>query len=302
MGASVTKNLGPVYFNAIGPAPKLAFHTYDQLTSGMTVKITEEERVVLSKMFPTRLTIELPPGEKYRVPQTKGRLVELVLTDPNCILLANGYEKLIGAGTFTFIKYLMPCCDVDILHLGPFEIAFYDLDDKYLSTLSHIGSVNFYLPGKTPESKPELWGYKYATMARNDTDEPLSATIATSYNAQYEKSDTTSCYVYSYTIGELQKHPILVEMEEEWGLVWDRDLIRESAPPCIALRVKVDKLREFIDFAKEVCPDMGLNGFDTYDRKEIYQPPEEKKKQEEENLGKIEKDFEELLASGLIYR
>jgi len=89
-------------------------------------------------------------------------------------LFANQDEKIIGAGTFTFIRYLMPCCDVFIKHSGPFQIAFYELEVKYLDALDSIGFINFYLPGKTPDAEPELWGYQNATMGRNYTNKPVS--------------------------------------------------------------------------------------------------------------------------------
>lgn len=294
---SLVKDVGPVYFNAMGPAPKLAYHIFDKY---INEKTSIDDRKALLSVFPPSLTIDLPPGDKYRIPSSKGYIIELILTDPGCVMTANQDKIVLGVGTFTFIRHLMFCCDLFIEHSGPFEIKFYDLEDKYLEMLGCLDYINFYLPGADGEK--QLWGYGGGTMGKNTSKSPLRVTLGVSYDSIYEKVDTTSGYVYSTEIETLQKHPKMFEMREEWGLSWDEDLIRQSYPPCICVSVKVNKLGEFFDFAEEVCPDMKTTGFDKYDSKEVPQDPKEISRQEQNNLAKLEKRFEELLESGLVYR
>jgi len=52
---SISKKLGPVYFNAIGPAPKTAFHFYDKFEEAELVRngksILEETKELILRTF-----------------------------------------------------------------------------------------------------------------------------------------------------------------------------------------------------------------------------------------------------------
>lgn len=290
------KTLDPVYFRAIGPVPKTAFYTADVLNEGVPSSLAEE----IDRLFPKQLIVCIP--SEYREPyiiQTKSSfLFELTTTDPNCILDFGEYSMDLGAGTFTFLSSLSIYMQFKILHAtGTFTINYYDLDSSIKDKLFELSAINFYVPGKGGE---ELWCYSNGATRRVST--PLPLKIEGNYKREYEMTNTTSGYIYSHTIEVLQQHPRLLEMKDTWDLDWDRNLIRQSFPPCIAASVGVEHRGEFFDFVREICPDARHSGFDRYDSKEIPQDPEFIEEQTKKSIEEKERNIEDLLAEGIIYK
>lgn len=93
----------------------------------------------------------------------------------------------------------------------------------------------------------------------------------------------------------------MFHFEEPWSLDWDKELIRTSYPPCIAVRVKGEFVEMFQSLAREICPDVSFLGFNRYDKEEIPQPEETINQQKREDLEKKEEALSKLLATGFIY-
>lgn len=295
------KDLGPVYIRFIGPAPDFAYHIYDELNKYGDVinggqEFTDEQKEQILNLFPQKNTIVLSPGEEYKIPTYKSALVEITTTDPKCTFTTySGDDSVIlGAGVFTFVTYLTCFTGVFIQHDGPFDVKFYDIPNEYKEILSEL-FLNCSVPG------PELWGYNNSCFGRNRYTEQNSK-LAGTYTKKFRYLDTTSGWIYSDTIEELQRHPELFEKKQEWGLSWDENLIRQSNPPCIGLSVKGKHLEDIMSFAVVVCPDATFSGFDKYDFEEIPQPEDDVARQRRENFDMKIKVFEKLLATGFIYQ
>lgn len=296
------RQVGPFYTNFVGPAPNFAYHLYDRLISAGNVdgtEFTQEQKDQILSAFPREKIVDLPSSKTYFIPRSHG-LIEITTTDPKCTLLTDSTKSVVlGAGVFTFISSLCTYTSLQLGHNGPFHVKFYDIEEKYHDILFTIVTsgcgygLNFYL------SDSELWVYSMGVFSRSFS--PFYSILEGTYKRKYKSRDTTSGYIYSKTIGILQKHPKLLEMEQKWELNWDRDLIRASFPPCIALSVKGKYLKEMESLAREICPDATFNGFDVYDREEIPQPEEEIAKQKRDDLEQKEKALADLLATGFIY-
>jgi len=288
------KTLGPVYFRTVGSVPKSAFHFGDFL---LREGISTEEEVY--NLFPKEVVVASSHEneEPYIIKTKSSFLFELVTTDPNCILDFGEYNMALGADTFTFLSALSVYMQFKLFHKGTFTIRYYELDGSIRDKLFELSAINFYVPGKEGE---ELWCYSNGATRRINT--PLPLEIHGSYERKYTRTNTTSGYIYSHTIDVLQRHPRLLEMQDEWDLDWDKNLIRQSLPPCIAASIDVDRREEFFEFVREVCPDARHSGFDRYDNREIPQDPKLIEEQIKKSVEEKERNIEDLLASGIIYR
>lgn len=314
MGGEFSKkeNIGPLYFNACSDRPKCAVTFSESLYSENMEDMTQEERKAMEKICLPFLKEEAV--DEYLVPG-RMHLFTFTSTDPNCMLICNETDIRLGKGTFTFLKIIAWATTFTIKHQGAFTVYFYDFPDDILTDLSKVSSINFHLPSETEGStreavsgeSTELYAYRGGAMGKipkmdGENSKPLDAILQCSYNHKRIEVNSKSGYVYSHTIGTLQNHPKMFENEELWQMKWDKEFIRSSYPPCIAVSVNENYLDNFRKLAEEVCPDFNFKPSEKYDTVEIPQSDEDKRQQEDENMRKLLDSVERVINLGLLSR
>lgn len=238
----------------------------------------------------------------------KSDITVLTSTDENCTVYFNEDPVRIGKGVFYYLSSGAVFTQVSFRHEGDCVVEYlhldYETNDTLVSTCFNLRGIygrRIRLMERIGEEGYEPCCIAYKPGHYGATTSPMNHIQDVHYSRRYRQTTSKSSWVYSTTIEVLQSHPEMIANAERWGMIWDRDLVRSSYPPCIGVSVKEENVDDFLNMARRICPDL-TSDFTSFDHELIEQTSEEKQWSLQKCRSEVINNIKKLIDAGLLER